>query len=414
MKQLPVTLICGFAGTGKSTLLQHLLGSRPELQVAVIVNDSADHHSDSQTSVQNLPGSPNSTSVQLSGGCICCSLREDLLEQIVQMAMEQRFDYLLIEASGSADPQSIVGIFDATDDEGNMLSEIAPLDTVVTVVDAERFLDDFQSLDELHHRGLGDVNDDDRDVAQVLTDQVESASVIVINRIDCLPEESRGFLRSLLQQLNPQATLIESEFGRVDPAEVMHTGRYTSVSAAPADEPVGGDGHTGADQELCTFSYRARRPFHPQRFYEFWMNDPLTEGILRSRGFFWLATRCAIAGYWSQSGQVLSAEPAGPWWAESSRDEWPLEDEEMIAEIESVWDSVWGDRRQELKILVHATSANAVQNALNACLLTEDELTGGPDSWLDLEDPFENWDDDQQDDEHEHHDHDCSRDHDHG
>lgn len=419
MNTLPVTVICGFAGAGKTTLLQHLVASRPDLRIAVMINSAQPEASPAEAEKADARLGAAAV-IRFSGGCICCSQREDLLNELVQLVelvQTNSCDYLLIEADAAADPLAITEVFTAVDDLGQSLSEIVPLDTLVTVVDATSFLSDFQSVDELGDRGLGGEEDADRDVSQLLADQVELANVLVVNKLEDVAPAEREPLLSLLRALNPRAVLLETPANQVAPAAVMHTGLFQEDLADDLQVPETSPDSPSAAEDLCTIAYRARRPFHPQRLFDFWMDDALTENILRSRGFIWLATRHAIAGYWSQAGRVVSAQPAGLWWAESPREEWPLEDEQMIAEIESVWDPAWGDRRQELKILVQAADATAVCDALNACLLTEAEFAGGPDTWTALPDPFDEWvsHDHDHDCGHDHdHDHDCSRDHDHG
>ena len=363
MKTLPVTIFSGFAGAGKTTVLQHVLKNVPELNVAVIGNDTTG---------------------------------EDLLKKVTKIAEAGAFDYLLIESTGISEPMQLAETFSDIDEHGDALCDIAGIDTMVTVVDAKQFFDDLQSVEELRDRGIGIDEEDNRDVARVLIEQIEFSNVILLNKTDLVSEEESRQLLAVLTKLNPDARVLAIEHGHVPIEEVVNTGRYQLEWAAGADAWQNAlAGNDSDESDVCgvsSFVYRARRPFHPQRFWDFWMDGDQAPDILRSRGYFWLATRNAISGFWSHVGQVLAAEPGGAWWAETSRAEWPTDDPELLAELNSVWDEVWGDRRQELMIIVQDLDAAAVREALNACLLTDSEMQSGPSSWANLQDPFGSWD----------------------
>ena len=327
MKKLPVTVVSGFSRAGKTTLVNHLLQSRPDLRIAVIENRVEPEGFENELAAPELPGNDQNR-VQMSDGCICCTLRQDLLEAIAAIAVQDIFDYLLVEAGCTSQPLPIAEIFEYVDEQGCSLGDLAELDTLVTVVDAEQFLIDFQSDDELRDRGLAD-DEDDQDVSQILADQVEFANVIVLNKLDHTEESKKVILRSFLQQLNPHAIIVETQQGIVDPDSVISTGMYSPEWVAEVAADLGNDHPETSEEiadelltgdELSTIAYRSRRPFHPARFLEFWMSEDVTVGIMRTRGFFWLATRHNTAGFWSQTGRVLSAQPAGPWWAESPRE----------------------------------------------------------------------------------------------
>ena len=412
MKTLPVTVLSGFLGAGKTTVLNHILNNRDGLKVAVIVNDMSELNVDAQRVAESATLSRHDEKlIELSNGCICCTLREDLLVEVAGLASQGKFDYLLIESAGISEPMPVAETFTFVDENGDSLSDSAVLDTLVTVVDARNFLNDFQSIEELRDRGIGVDEDDDRDIARLLIDQIEFANVILLNKTDLVSEEEAGQLMAMLKKLNPDAQVIAIDHGQVPLNEVMNTGRFHLDWAETADAwqsvPRGTESSETAEYGISSFVYRAQRPFHPQRFWDFWMEGDHAPNILRSKGHFWLATRNAIAGFWSQAGQVLAAEPGGFWWAETPREEWPVDDKDLIAEMKSVWDEIWGDRRQELVIIGQDLNQLEVTDALNACLLNDQEMQSGPASWSTLPDPFGSWemgcDDSECDDPNHHH-----------
>ena len=395
-RKLPVTVLSGFLGAGKTSLLNHVLHNREGLRVAVIVNDMSEINIDAQL-VRSGGAALSRTDerlVEMTNGCICCTLREDLLQEVSRLAHAGRFDYLLIESSGISEPLPVAETFTFADESGFALSEFAQLDTMVTVVDAVNFLRDYTSAEELRDRGMGATDDDDRSLVDLLTEQVEFADVLVLNKTDLVPFEAVNQLEAILRKLNPSARLLRAQYGRVPLAEVLHTGRFdfelAALSAEWLKEARGTHVPETEEYGISSFVYRARRPFHPERLLAL-LESETFDNVLRSKGFFWLATRHNIAGIWSQAGQVITTEGGGTWWAATPRSEYP-DAPELLAEIEMNMQGEFGDRRQELVIIGVDLDREHLSAALDACLLTDAEMALGVRGWRRLPDPFPRWD----------------------
>ena len=393
--ELPVTVLSGFLGAGKTSVLSHILNNRENKKVAVIVNDMSEINIDAATlkSEVSLNRSEEKL-IEMSNGCICCTLREDLLEEVNKLAKEGRFDHLVIESTGISEPLPVAETFTFADEQGVSLSDVAKLDTMVTVVDAVNFLKDFQEAKYLKDKGESLGEDDERSVADLLVDQVEFADLILISKTDLVNTEDLERLKAILKTLNTDAKVLPIEHGNVDIDKVLNTGLFDFERARQAPgwlKEMRGE-HIPETEEygVGSFCYEARRPFHPDKFHEFLHNTKQYGKLIRSKGFFWLATRPEYAGQWSQAGGIARYGFAGLFWKAVPKKDWP-EDEEYLASIKNQWVEPFGDMRQELVFIGQGLDQEKMIQKLDECLLTEEEVLKGREYWETLKDPFPVW-----------------------
>ena len=393
--KLPVTVLSGFLGAGKTTVLSHILNNRENKKVAVIVNDMSEINIDASL-VENEVSLNHSEEklVEMSNGCICCTLREDLLIEINKLAEEKKFDYLVIESTGISEPLPVAETFTFEDENGVSLSDAANLDTMVTVVDAVNFIKDYEEAKYLQETGESLGEDDERSVADLLVDQIEFADVILISKTDLVEDKDIDKLKAIIKTLNTQAEIIPIKEGNVEIDKVLNTGLFDFAKAKEAPgwlKEMRGE-HIPETEEygISSFTYTARRPFLPEKFYNFLHSTEKYGKLIRSKGFFWLGSRLEYAGQWSQAGGIARYGFAGMFWRSVPKQDWPT-DEQTLASIKANWVEPFGDMRQELVFIGQGLDESAIKKALDECLVSEDDMLKGEEFWTNLDDPFPPW-----------------------
>ena len=393
--KLPVTVLSGFLGAGKTTILSHILNNREGKKVAVIVNDMSEINIDANMVKSEVSLSHKEEKlIEMSNGCICCTLREDLLLEVNKLAKDDKFDYLVIESTGISEPLPVAETFTFADEDGVALSDVATLDTMVTVVDAVNFLKDYDEAKYLKESGESLGEDDERSVADLLVDQVEFADILLISKTDLVEASEVSRLKAILKTLNTHAQIIPISLGKIDIDKVINTNLFDFERAEKAPgwlKEMQGE-HVPETEEygISSFSYVARRPFYPEKIHNLLHDTKRFGKLIRSKGYFWLGTRPEFVGQWNQAGGIARYGFAGRFWKSVPKKDWP-EDQESLNIINKQWVEPFGDMRQELVFIGQNLNKEGMTEALDDCLLTDEDILKGKAHWATFTDPFPAW-----------------------